>query len=86
MSGRPGRNVTCDYVLGKMNLSFKSFLCGNITEERLSDFGVMMNALKHTRKQFKQAWRHGAGDPDDEDAPGEYSHVKKGTSRFSSAR
>ena len=38
----------------------------------------MMNALKHIRKQFEQAWRHGAGDPDNEDAPGEYSHVKKG--------
>ena len=30
------------------------------------------------RKQFEQAWRHGAGDPDDKDAPGEYSHVKDG--------
>ena len=78
MSGRPGRNVAWDYVLEKINLSFKSFLCGNITEEWLSNFGVMMNALKHIRKQFEQIWRHGAGDPDDEDAPGEYSHVKKG--------
>ena len=59
-----------------MNLSFKTFLCGTITEERLKDFGVMINALKHIRKQFEQAWRHGAGDPDGEDAPGEYSHVK----------
>ena len=78
MSGRPSRNVAWDYVLEKMNLSFKSFLCGTITEERLNDFGVMINALKHIRKQFEQAWRHGAGDPDDEDAPGEYSHVKEG--------
>ena len=61
-----------------MNLSLKSFLCGTITKERLNDFGVIFNALKHIRKQFEQAWRHGAGDPDDEDAPGEYSHVKKG--------
>ena len=61
-----------------MNLSFKSFLCGNITEKRRSGFGVMMNALKHIRKQFEQTWRHGAGGPDDEDAPGEYSNVKKG--------
>ena len=42
------------------------------------NFGVMINALKHILKQFEQAWRHGAGDPDDEDAPGEYSHVKEG--------
>ena len=76
MSGRPGRNVAWDYALEKMNLGFKTFLCGTITEERLNDFGVMINALKHIRKQFEQAWRHGAGDPDDEDAPGEYSHVK----------
>jgi len=65
-------------VLEKMNLSLKSFLCGTITKERLNDFGVIFNALKHIRKQFEQAWRHGAGDPDDEDAPGEYSHVKEG--------
>ena len=78
MTGRPGRNVAWDYVLEKMNLSFKTFLCGTITEERLNEFGVMINALKHIRKQFEQAWRHGAGDPDDEDAPGEYSHVKEG--------
>ena len=76
MTGRPGRNVAWDYVLEKMNLSYKQFLCGTITEERLNEFGVMINALKHIRKQFEQAWRHGAGDPDDEDAPGEYSHVK----------
>ena len=50
MPGRPGRNVAWDYVLEKMNLSFKSFLYGNITEERLNDFGVMINALKHIRK------------------------------------
>ena len=50
MSGRPGQNVAWDYVLEKMNLSFKLFLCGNITEERLNDFGVMINALKHIRK------------------------------------
>ena len=31
-----------DYVLEKMDLGFKPFLCGNITEERLSDFCVMM--------------------------------------------
>ena len=37
MSGRPGWNVAWDYVLEKMIVSFKSFLCGNITEERLSD-------------------------------------------------
>ena len=78
MAGRPGRNVAWDYVLEKMNLSFKTSLCGTITEERLNDFGVTINALKHTRKQFEQAWRHGAGDPDDEDAPGEYSHVETG--------
>ena len=36
----------------------------------------MINALKHIRKQFEQAWRHGAGDPDDEEDHGEYSHVK----------
>ena len=36
----------------------------------------MINALKHIRKMFEQAWRYGAGDTDDEDAPGEYSHVK----------
>ena len=36
----------------------------------------MINALRHIKKQFEQAWRYGAGDPDDEDAPGEYSHVK----------
>ena len=60
------------------NLSFKTFLCGAITEERLNDSGVMINALKHIRKQFEHARRHGAGGPDDEDAPGEYSHVKEG--------
>jgi len=76
MTGRPGRNVAWDYVLEKMNLSYKQYLCGTITEERLNEFGVMINALGHIRKQFEQAWRHGAGDPDDEDAPGEYSHVK----------
>ena len=38
----------------------------------------MINALKHIRQQFEHAWRHGAEDPDDEDAPGEYSHVKDG--------
>ena len=76
MTGRPGRNVAWDYVLEKMNLSYKQYLCGTITEERLNEFGVMINALRHIRKQFEQAWRHGAGDPDDEDAPGEYSHVK----------
>ena len=63
------------FVLENMNLSFKSFLCGHITEERLNDFGVMINALNHIRKQFEQAWRHRAGDPDDEDAPGEYSRT-----------
>ena len=63
-------------MLEKMNLSYKQYLCGTITEERLNEFGVMINALRHIRKQFEQAWRHGAGDPDDEDAPGEYSHVK----------
>ena len=36
----------------------------------------MINALKHIRKMFEQAWRHGAGDPDDEEDRGEYSHVK----------
>ena len=36
----------------------------------------MINALKHIRKQFEQAWRYGAGDPEDEDDHGEYSHVK----------
>ena len=79
ITGRPGRNVAWDYVLEKMNLSYKQFLCGTTTEERLNEFGVMINAvnaLKHIRKQFEKAWRHGAGDPDDEDAPGEYSHVK----------
>ena len=79
MTGRPGRNVAWDYVLEKMNLSFKSFLCGTIiTEDRLNAFGAMINTLKHIHEQFEQAWRHGAGDPDDEDAPGEYSHVKEG--------
>ena len=68
-------------MLEKMNLGFKTFLCGTITEERLNDFGVMVNALKHARKQFEQAWRHGAGDPDDEDAPGEYSYVKAGDAK-----
>ena len=62
----------------KMNLNYKQFLCGIITEGRLKEFGVMINALKHIRKQFEQAWRHGAGGADDEDAPGEYSHVKDG--------
>ena len=38
------RKAAADFE--RMNLSFKSFLCGNITEERLSDFGVMVNALK----------------------------------------
>ena len=37
----------------------------------------MINSLKHIRKQFEQAWRHWAGDPDDdEEDHGEYSHVK----------
>ena len=48
MTGRPGRNVAWDYVLEKMNLSYKKFLCGTISEERLNEFGVMINALKHT--------------------------------------
>ena len=76
MSGRPGRNVAWDYVLEKMNLNFKQYLNNNITDERLHDFGIMINALKHVRKMFEQAWRHGAGDPDDEEDHGEYSHVK----------
>jgi hypothetical protein len=76
MTGRPGRNVAWDYVLEKMNLNFKQYLHDNITEERLHDFGIMINALKHIRKQFEQAWRHGAGDPDDQEDHGEYSHVK----------
>ena len=76
MTGRPGRNVAWDYVLEKMNLNFKQYLHDHITEERLHDFGIMINALKHIRKQFEQAWRHGAGDPDDEEDHGEYSHVK----------
>ena len=59
MTGRPGRNVAWDYVLEKMNLSYKQYLCGTITEERLNEFGVMINALRHIRKQFEQAWRHG---------------------------
>ena len=46
MTGRPGRGVAWDYVLEKMNLSYKQFLCGTITEERLNEFGVMINALK----------------------------------------
>ena len=58
MTGRPGRNVAWDYVPEKMNLSYKHFLCGTISEERLNEFGVMINALKHIRKQFEQAWRH----------------------------
>ena len=65
-------------MLEKINLSFKTFLCCTITEERLNEFGVMHNALKYIRKQFEQAWRHGPGGPDDKDAPGEYSHVKEG--------
>ena len=76
MTGRPGRNVAWDYVLEKMNLNFKQYLHDHITEERLHDFGIMINALKHIRKQFEQAWRHGAGDPDDQEDHGEYSHVK----------
>ena len=36
----------------------------------------MVDSLKHIRKQFEKAWRHGAGDPDDEEDHGEYSHVK----------
>ena len=76
MSGRPGRNVAWDYVLEKMNLNFKQYLNDHITEERLHDFGITINALKHIRKMFEQAWRHGAGDPDDEEDHGEYSHVK----------
>ena len=76
MSGRPGRNVAWDYVLGKMNLAFKQYLHDHITEERLHDFGIMINSPKHIRKQFEQAWRHGAGDPGDEEDHGEYSHVK----------
>ena len=76
MSGRPGRNVAWDYVLEKMNLSFKQYVQTHITDERLREFGIMINALKHIRKQFEQAWRHGVGDPDDEDDHGEYSHVK----------
>ena len=65
MSGRPGRNVAWDYVLEKMNLAFKQYLQNHITDERLREFGIMINALKHIRKQFEQAWRHGVGDPDD---------------------
>ena len=76
MSGRPGRNVAWDYVLEKMNLAFKQYLNNHITDDRIRDFGIMINALKHIRKQFEQAWRHGAGDPDDENDQGEYSHVK----------
>ena len=76
MSGRPGRNVAWDYVLEKMNLAFKQYLHDHITEERLHDFGIMINSIKHNRKPFERAWRHGAGDPDDEEDHGEYSHVK----------
>ena len=76
MSGRPGRNVAWDYVLEKMNLAFKQYVHNHITDERLREFGIMINALKHIRKQFEQALRHGVGDPDDEDDHGEYSHVK----------
>ena len=36
----------------------------------------MINSLEHIRKQFEQAWRHGAGGPDDEEDHGEYSHAK----------
>ena len=59
-----------------MNLAFKQYLHDHITEERLHDFGIMINSLKHIRKQFEQAWRHGACDPDDEEDHGEYSHYK----------
>ena len=59
-----------------MNLTFKQNLHDHIAEERLHDFGNMTNSLKHIRKQFEKAWRHGAGDPDDEEDHGEYSHVK----------
>ena len=76
MSGRPGRNVAWDYVLEKMNIAFKQHLHDHITEERLRDFGIMINSLKHIRKQIEQAWRHGADDPDDEEDHGEYSHVQ----------
>ena len=33
MTGRPGRNVAWDYVLGKMNLSYKQYMA-HINEER----------------------------------------------------
>ena len=59
-----------------MNLAFKQYLCDHITDERLHDFGIMINSLKHIRKQFEQAWRHGACDPDGDEDHGEYSHVK----------
>ena len=52
---------------GVMNLAFKQYLYGHITDERLHDFGIVINSLKHFRKQFEQAWRHGAGDPDDDE-------------------
>ena len=52
-----------------------AYLHDHITEERLHDFGIMINSLKHIRKQFEKAWRHGAGDPDDEEDHGEYSHI-----------
>ena len=54
-TGRKGRNVAWDYVLEKMNLSFKTYLSCHVPEARLLKFGVMINAVKHIRKTFKLA-------------------------------
>ena len=57
MISSKGRNVAWDYVLEKMNLSFKTHLPSHVTEARLVKFGVMINAVKHIRKTFESAWR-----------------------------
>ena len=76
MTGRKGRNVAWDYVLEKMNLSFKTCLPSHATEARPLKFGVMINAAKHIRKTFEPAWRRIDHDFHDEEG-GEYSHVEQ---------
>ena len=76
MTGRKGGNVAWDYVLEKMNLSFKTYLSSHVTEARLLKFGVMINAAKHIRTTFELAWRRIDHDFHDEEG-GEYSHVEQ---------
>lgn len=68
--GRMGRNVAWDYVLERMNRDFKTYLGSAVTEDRLNQFAIMLNGLKHVKRMVTNAWGLDHHDPEYE-----YSHV-----------